>query len=80
MKKLLPWVLIGILSLNPFWLGTDLNVVPTDHHGIRVAQGGCCHCYSYLSSGKRFYHGVVPISSCLAQGNGAHCEGESPCQ
>ncbi len=55
----------------------DMPTVTPNHQ--RLTKVICCHCVSYLSNGQRFYHGVLPISYCLAQGSGAHCEGEAPC-
>jgi hypothetical protein len=76
-KKVLPWILIGVFILNPLWFGVDFDVVPTTNQDTKIARMSCCHCYSRLSDGRRFYHGVLEWGSCRSQGG--HCEGEAPC-
>jgi hypothetical protein len=75
-KKTISWVFIGMLILIPQF-GVDFDIVPENNHDVKVARVACCHCYSYLSDGRRFYHGVLEWGACRAQGG--HCEGESPC-
>jgi hypothetical protein len=75
-KKLMSWVLLGLLVPIP-WFGVDFDPTINTHKEIQLAQIACCKCVSYLSNGTRFYHGVLPIPNCLSLGG--HCEGEVPC-
>jgi len=42
-----------------------------------VAEMVCCHCYSTLSDGRRFYNGVLEAGFCRAQRG--YCEGYAKC-
>lgn len=43
----------------------------------QMAEMVCCHCYSTLSDGRRFYHGILEAGSCRAQRG--YCEGYAKC-
>jgi hypothetical protein len=43
----------------------------------QMAEAVCCHCYSTLSNGTRFYHGVLEAGFCRAQRG--YCEGYAKC-
>jgi hypothetical protein len=42
-----------------------------------VAENVCCHCYSTLSNGSRFYHGILEAGFCRSQQG--YCEGFAKC-
>jgi hypothetical protein len=76
MKKYVAWAFVVLLILIPMW-GVDIDVTPKDGNEVMLCSMVCCRCISYLSNGKRFYHGIIPIENCLKEGG--HCEGEAPC-
>lgn len=43
----------------------------------QVAEMVCCHCYSTLSDGRRFYHGILEAGFCRSQRR--YCEGYAKC-
>lgn len=43
----------------------------------RMAEMVCCHCYSTLSNGSRFYHGILEAGNCRA--HRGYCEGYAKC-